>query len=469
VQVEAAKRHIEPIPLIHQIGTRDGTLSKDAKMVNCFSEKTELGTAAVKRPGTSLVQQNPVATGQGQLLVNDNPYAISGDIIYRTGTSDTYAIPAVTIPNQQYQILSDVPKGTTLLKSASGLWKFDGTTVTKITDVNYPATTVFGIAYLDGGYYVMDATGTVRGSAFQDPTTWPVLNYITGDTSLSVGTGITRHLNYICAFYDNGLQLFYDAGTSPGSPLAAVSNASWGIGTPNGNSIAKLGDETYFISNARQRGRTVTLLTGLSLNTVSNPYIERTLNASNLFEVHAFGLKVAGHSFYILTLVDLNLTLVYDTTYQHWSTWSSLVGGFEQYFSSFNYINGNSNTDLLQERSTGAILTILPSTYSDVSGGIPVFIRTPPYDWGTLAIKFIPALHLLADTIATTVSIRYSDNDYGSFSAYRTILLSTVRKMLQRCGSSRRRSWDILHNDTTPLRLYGMEITPEISAEKASQ
>lgn len=447
------------ITLFHPISTRDGTLTKDAKLVNFFAEPSENGNAVVKRPGLSLFQQNPVGVGQGQFMVNGNPYSIVGDTIYRTGSVDVIAIPLVTVPNQQYQVLSDTPFGTTLLKSASGLWTFDGVTAVKVVDPNYPALTVFGLCYLDGGYYVMDPDGSVRGSAFEDPTTWPALNFVAADVSLGKGVGVNRHLNYIEAIYQSGMQLYYDAGTSPGSPLAAVSNASWKTGCAAGNSIVEFGDETYYMSKPTQKGRGFLKLEGLALSIISNPYIEKILNRSTLAEVHSFAIKTAGHSFYCCTLVDLNITLVYDTILTNWSLWSSKVSGVEGLFVGVNYLNANSE-DLFQSRLTGEILEMDPAVYTDTSGPIRCLARTKAYDWGMLKNKFLPELYLLADTISTTVTVSYSDDDYTSYSTARSINMSTVKKMLQRCGSSRRRSWDVVHEDNTPMRIFGMEVNP---------
>ena len=65
-QAHSSEERPNRIGFVYPIGTRDGTLTKDAKMVNCFVERTRNGHAAVKRPGTAFVQQNPAGRGQGQ-------------------------------------------------------------------------------------------------------------------------------------------------------------------------------------------------------------------------------------------------------------------------------------------------------------------------------------------------------------------------------------------------------------------
>lgn len=445
------------IPCTQHIGTRDGSLQKDAKMVNCFLEQSENGETAVKRAGTAFVAQVSTNTPQGMLLNSNAPFSIQGDILINITTGFSFAIPSVTVPGQQYSILSDVPYGMSFLKSPSGLWVFNGSVVTKVTSIYYPPLTVSGFVYLDGTYYVMDNTGQVFGSALQDPTTWSSLSVIAADATLGLGAGIIRHLNYLIAFYVSGTQFYYDAGNSPGIALAPVGNASWTTGCAAGASLRETADITFFISRTKQYGRAVSQFEGLSMTKISNPYIERILNLSTLIDVRSFAIKTSGHTFYAITLTDLNVTLVYDVVFGEWHIWSSLVSGVEQYFSCANYL-ATPTQDLFQDTSTNAIVSMSPLFFTDYTGSIPVLIRTPAYDWGSLRQKRFAAMFLLSDTIPTTVSLRYSDNDYATYSAYRAIDLSTVRKMLRNLGMSRRRSWDIYHLDATPLRLFRIEL-----------
>jgi len=66
---------------------------------------------------------------------------------------------------------------------------------------------------------------------------------------------------------------------------------------------------------------------GIDVALVSTPDIERILNLSTLETVYSFGVKIAGHAFYVLTLTDQNITLVYDAVTKLWAQWSSLTLG----------------------------------------------------------------------------------------------------------------------------------------------
>jgi hypothetical protein len=303
----------------------------------------------------------------------------------------------------------------------------------------------------------MGVSGTVYGSALQNIAAWPALNFIAADATLGNGIGLIRHLNYLVAYYQNGIQFYYDAGNATGSPLAPVSNASWTTGCASAATLRETTDITFFVSKTRQYGRMVSSFEGLALSTVSNPFVERILNRSTLLKASSFNIKTQGHHFYGITLPDQNVTLVYDSVFQDWHLWSSVVNGVEQYFTGVNYL-GSSTQDLFQDVNTTNAIAMSPAVYADVTGPINTFIRTPPVTFGSLKQKRIAAMYVLADNIPTTIQLRYSDDDYNTFSTWRSVAMSSVRKMLQRCGMTRRRSWDMLHTDNTPLRLLQLEL-----------
>ncbi len=446
---------------VHPIATRDGTLTADSKMVNCFVELTESGAAAVKRAATLLVQANS-GTAQGQFTCNGQNYAIVNDVIINVATGGTIAIPGVSAAGQHYDVLSDVPFAVSLLKSTTGLWIFDFTALsaTKVTDPNYPALTVPGIAYLDGIYYVMDQAGEVVGSATEDATTWPPLDFIEADLTLGLGAGIVRHLNYIVAFYLHGVQMYYDADAAPngqGTALGPVTNASWTTGCINGFTIVEQSDITFFMAQDKAYGRTIQQIQGLSMGQISTPAVERVLNRTQLSQPFSYGIRLSGHLFFVLTLQDINVTLVYDQTSQQWQQWSSVVNGVEQFFVGRYYL-ATATQNLVQDVTTGNTVALEETTYTDASGPVNVTIVTPSMDWGTMSWKRFKALFLFADSAPTTVDISYSDDDYATFSTPRGVLMSSVRKMLQRCGRSRRRAWKLTHADNTPLKIYGSKL-----------
>lgn len=476
---EVEKSGAVTISWVHSIGTRDGTLTADAKMVNCFAEKTDSGMAAIKRPGTAYVS-GITGTAQGQFSYFGTNYFIVNNSAYLAGTiaGSGIAIPSPALGNLAYWSIDAEEAGapqTTLQDEAGDLWVFNGSAFTKVTDTNYTSTPVApGMSYLDGVYYAMRVDGQVIGSAINDPTTWPALDFVQADVTYGAGISTLRHLNYVLGFYDKGLQVFWDANAAPngsGIALQPVLSASYRTGCFNARTIVELGDVTFFVSHNTQYGRQVQMINGLQLQPVSTPFIEKILSQTALTQnsaaMWAFGIRISGHQMYVLTLVELNVTLVYDMTTQLWTTWSSTVGGVSQYFVGRFYIESQGQEsiygDVLMDVSTGKQINMLPTLYTDATGSITVTSITAPYDWGTFDYKRFDVMYQFADTINTTINISYSDNDYQSFSTPRQIQLSNARKQMRNCGSSRRRIWMMTHTDTTPLRLFALTSPTDVA------
>jgi hypothetical protein len=473
----------------NQLGTRDGSLSTDAVMINCYGEKDEEDISIIKRPGTSyFTGDGGLVTGvaMGQFAGPNGNYYIVNNTIYVTGdfTPGTgIAIPSPNATNTSYFCIGTFQANAPLvtLQDVFGtLWTFNGTVVTKVTDANYTSALVNqGMAYLDGVWYAMRANGQVIGSAINDPTTWPALDFVQSDVTYGAGIACQRHLNYVLAFYDQGLQVYWDGDAAPsgeGIALLPVLSASYRTGCYDSRTIVELCDNCFWMSNTSQYGRQIQMMNGLSMVPISTPYVERILNSAeieplSLNGIWSFGLELAGHQMYFLTIPSSNVTLVYDLATQLWSTWSSTVGGVQQYFTGrfsikppYNIAGAPYLGDTLQDVSSGRPVLLLPTNYTDVTGPIQVTSITPPLDWGTMNCKRFTAMFQFSDTINTNINISFSDDDYQTFSTPRQMSLAHPRKQLRNCGSSRRRIWMMTHQDNTPLRLDTMKIPVAVAS-----
>lgn len=460
-QEEAGVKHVD---FIHPIGSRDGTLTRDPKMVNCYPEQTELGVVAKKRPGMVLARSYPAGEARGQFLHKGVVQSIINDVIYSTATGGGIGIAGES-SGLQLNFLSDTPFGLSGLKTKLNLWTLNSVgAFTQVTDAGYPAETTQGLTYLDGYYFVMAVDGTIQHSAVLNPMSWPALNFIGSDLSYGTPRTLSRHLNYIAAFYAQGLQMFYNAGNATGSVLAPVGNANWRTGCALGESVLNINDETYFMAHNGAGGRSIQKLSGLSLGRVSDDYIDRILARSTLAKVFVNDIRTDGHSFYTITLTDLNLTLAYDTVMNHWTVWSTETNGVEGYFKGIFAVN-RGDICYLQNETNGQLIRPEPFAYRDSTGPINFRVVTPCHDWGTLKRKYMPAVFLIADTVPSTVLLRYSDKDYANPSNWRSINLATDRKMALKMGSSIRRSWEIWHTADTPFRAFTLQLDIARGAE----
>lgn len=216
-----------------------------------------------------------------------------------------------------------------------------------------------GIAYIDGYFVVMDTNGVMWASNIDDPTTFAALANLTAQDENGAGKAIGKSGNYLIAHKEWSTEPYYDAKVTP-FPFLPVDNGFTQVGCASGESVKYLDGSIFWLSQVRQRGRSVHMMAGLQQQKVSTPDVERILNADPLTTVYAYGLKVDGHSLYLLTLVASNITLVYDATTQVWLQWSSYGFG--------------SNVAITSITLSGTTATVTATSAHGVNDGDPVLI-----------------------------------------------------------------------------------------------
>jgi hypothetical protein len=248
---------------------------------------------------------------------------VEQDVWYATPASATNTTITPTINCRPMQLTLIPANGSTqnkvFIKSDIDAWVYDGSSATKVTDGDYPITTVPGVVCLNGAIYVMGSNGQINGSDIYDGLSWDALNFITANAEGDEGIALARQLNYIIAFKSYSTEVFYDAGNPTGSPLAKVQNALLEIGCASASSIAYSDNTIYFMANSKQNGRSVMRMNGYTPEQVSTPFVDKILNDDDLDTVYSFMIKSEGHLFYVLTLKTSGITLAYDAVENSWS------------------------------------------------------------------------------------------------------------------------------------------------------
>jgi hypothetical protein len=414
------------------------------------------------------------------------------NVIVSTGGTG-YTAPTVTF--------SDPPAGGT---TATGTVQFTGGVITGVTMTNYgsgytsPPTVTFadsgggtgsgatgtavlnffptgglnpGAVFLDSYVVISTPSGRVYTSNVGNPAIWNPLDYVTAEAEPDNSTGIAKHLNYVLDYGQWSLEFFYDAANPTGSPLSPAPSYRIEIGCPNGNSIVSFEQSVIWIGSSKAEGTGVFMLDGVAPTKVSDEYIDRILGNSDLQYVTAYVFKFNGHLFYVLTLHDLNVTIVYDISQQAWVQWtmyaigdsdSGIPGVYaEQYFRP-SYYAGNNGIYYVLDDDNGTLYTMSDTYYSDA--GAPIYYRsvTSIIDNDTTRRKFYNRVEIVGDKIGATMNIRRSDDDYQNWSAYRTVDLSKIRPQIYQTGQARRRAWEFLSTDNQPIRLLAAEVDFDI-------
>ena len=400
--------------------------------------------------------------------------------------------------------------------------------------------TVPGVVYLDDYMFVQRTTGPICNSDNSDITAWNALAFITPEKEPSNAVAIAKSLNYLVAFKEWDTEFFYDAAVAaPASPLAVVDSSYLKLGCASADSVVEFDGGIVFMSKRDnlQRSREIHVLNGLTPKKVSDASVERLLNADDLTTVYGLYLSTAGHQFYVLTLVDTEITLVYDFNTGFWYCWTILsaqspltlssltqsggtatatkvahgyldgdpvtIAGANQagYNGTFNITLVDANTftyavdsatvspatgtitstgydesyfpavayatyqnlDLVLHESDGTIYSLEIDSYQDNGMPINVHLRLPNWQGGTHHNKVVNRGQLIADNVDSNVLVRYSDDDYNTFSTYRAQDLSVPTSKLTRLGMTQMRGYEFRHTDNTAFRAAEWEQEQTVS------
>lgn len=137
---------------------------------------------------------------------------------------------------------------------------------------------------------------------------------------------------------------------------------------------------------------------------------------------------------------------------------ASITPYTETYFNMAAYTQLGS-LDLVQDSTTGTVYSVSTGEYEDNGVPIKFHLRTSKFDAGNNKEKYFAKLELIGDKVEGTGWVRYSNDDYQTWSKYRPVDLDAQRSQVYRLGRGRRRAHDIINYDNQPIRLEALEIT----------
>lgn len=397
--------------------------------------------AAASTPGTVFTATG-IGSGTGTAALTATSFVIG--VTYKilvVGTTDFTLIGA-----------SANTVGTVF--TATGVGVGTGT----VQSTNFPTPLVKGWAYLDGTLYAMTPKAHILGSNINDPAYWDPLNDILAQIEPDLGVALGKQLVYVVAMKQWSTEIFYDAGNPVGSPLAPVQGAKINYGCASANSVQNIDDSLIWLCTTRSASIQVILMEGLKATIVSTKQIERLLDHVDLSTVYSFQFKDEGHSFYIVTIKNANLTLVYDMREKVWHQWTDENGNY------FPFVSSSYNTNrqhLFQHESNGNMYYADRDYLDDAGKTITIDIYTPNFDAETKRRKTLNMIYFSADQIAdSTLSVRYNDNDYDpiKWSHYRLVDLGNQKPQLQNNGTFVRRAYHFRHAQPTRFRIKAVDL-----------
>lgn len=456
------------LPLAVITSSRDGTVGREARLVNCYIETdSQNNLTIIKRPGMAASINTVPSVGRGVYFWRGDVYSIQDGTLFRNGTNVPGA-SGMDETNGVYQF-SQILGATPKLLMGNGKKTYAFTIAGGLTadlhsiDTDFPVETVKGITYLNGATYVMQSGGQIWGSVVNSvdvPGDWSAINFIAAQIEPDDGIFLSKQLVYVIAFGQWSTEVFFDAGNPTGSPLGNVQGSKLSYGCRHADSVQQIDDRLFWISSTRSAGIQVSMMEQLNHRVISTEAIDRMIQHADLTSVYSLQLKIDGHSFYILTFKNSNLTLVYDLIEDQWYQWTDSNGN---YFPFVAYTYDTSGHHIFQHESDGSLYYVSSNYYTDGLNRLVVDIYTPVFDASTRRRKHLKVMEFIADqTSGSILHARCSDDDYKTWSNFRSIRLDRKKPMLTDCGTFNKRSYHFRHSSPTPFRIQAVEVQYDV-------
>jgi hypothetical protein len=471
------------IPITGGTEFRTTAITKDRYMLNGYLDvfKDEVGqqvsTYFTKRPGTSLAY-DPFTQG-----------ASGGcrGVYYWTQTGGIYIVVGTTIwfyngswSNLQTMTTSTGKVGIEQISPSAGtpylcfndgvkLYIINGSnTVTTIT-TNFPTPNNADLIYMDGVLVTSKSNGTFYHCNIEDPTTWDPTKFLTAEMYSDGLTHMCHQNNLLVGFGPWSTEFFYDAGNASGSIFSKVEQSVQMVGCLSSLSIVSQENNITFVGSSRTAGYGVFVISGTSeFKKISTPGIDRFIQNEHttVGSIYAFGARITGHYFYIITLPTANKTFVYDFVTDEWGVWDWKGSGPFPFAFSTEVASPNYGYWAIQH-TNGRVYFLDQETYQDDGVNFMSQYISNRIDLGTTKRKYLSGFELVGDQATSTqnVSVLYTNDDYKTFSDPRTLDMSKVRTFSKRWGNFRRRAWILSYTGNQPWRVQSMELEYSIGPD----
>lgn len=182
--------------------------------------------------------------------------------------------------------------------------------------------------------------------------------------------------------------------------------------------------------------------------------------------ITAYILRILGHVYYVLNLLTIGETWVYDQDLEIWSQWNSGLESWPVMQATQFAESGQPYSTIGQDLGTGKIWRIASTIFQDDGTNFTVLATSIPLDFGQMKREFFNRVELIGDrqTGTTPVLVSYSDDDYATFSTPRILDMSLPRAFSVNWGNSRRRVYKLEYTGNGPLRLQALEFELEFES-----
>lgn len=391
------------------------------------------------------------------------PGAFAASTAYTLGQR---VIPTAGQNGYFYEVTTAGTTGTEpVWPTTSGNTVTSGSVTFTCRDGDFPTPHIPYPVFIDGYLFVcLSNSADIYNSDLEDPLLWTAGNFITAELYPDNVVSMGKNNNYLVALGSQTIEHFYDAAIASGSPLQRNDTAVQQMGCIAPQTTVTTDDGVVFVGTTMNGGRTVWILNGFQPKEIGVPVVKQHLDSegSNISNAVGMVFRTMGHKFYMITTTTR--TFVYDFDEGMWHEWS-----YNNETTPWLYKVGCDHPDgqfRLLHPTNGNIVALSDTSAHDAIDNstnttIYAVLQTEKLDFGSINRKFGYRLSVIGDTPTssnTPMTVQWSDDDYRTWSAARTLNINGDISFIMQLGMFRRRAFKFIYNQDYPLRLEGFEI-----------
>lgn len=456
----------------------------NARMVNLFPEIVpDAGKEPAflnRAPGLSLLVTVGSGPLRGEWVMGAFLYVVSGSTLYKVDSLyNVTTLGTVSGTTGPVSMTSGIVAGNEWLFIAcngpSYLYNDRFAAFAQIVDPSFPGAVTVG--YLDG-YFTFNQPNSQRIYVLPlDLQTFDASQVAINDGASGNTVGIAVTHRELWVFSDNAVQVWYDAGLSPGFPFAPIQGALSETGCAGAYTIAKMDNSIFWLGRDPRGQGIVYRSKGYTGERISTHAVEWQIQQyGDISDAIAYTYQQDGHAFYVLTFPSANATWVYDSATQSWHE----RAGFNE--GTFTRHQGNcqaffNNVTTIGDYTNGNLYKFDLNVYTD-NGSSQKWLRSwralPP-DGNTLVRSAHHSLQLDCETgvgINTgqgsdpQVMLRWSDDAGHTWSGEHWVRIGAIgnygtRAIWRRLGMTtkiRDRVYEVSGTDPVKIAIMGAEL-----------
>jgi hypothetical protein len=349
-------------------------------------------------------------------------------------------------------------------------WLVTGTTLTQITDVDFPNGVT--VAAAQDSYFIVAGNGSGRIYWNETPgsgASWVGTDFSTAEGKPDFTIGLVSSHRELWVVGTESTEIFINTGDAD-ALFARSGNTFIEQGTVSGWTVAAMDSTVYWLGASKDGEGIVFKAEGYNPRRISTHALEQKMRGySTISDAFAFTYQLDGHSFYVLTFPTANKTWFWDESSQEWFewVWRNPSDNSENRHRSNCCVLFNRKI-LVGDWENGKIFSLEQDVYTDNSDPIlrKRVTQTISEDGARL---FFQDLQIDMETGVGLASgqgsdpmimLRYSNDNGHSWSTTKNKSIGQAGEYTKRVkfgptGSARNRVWEVSMTDPVKFAMFG--------------